>query len=178
MASLSKLGYDLVRIYDTGCYGPTMLRSALASYPNMKMFLGIADISSVEAEAADMYSQLGNSWDQVHTVSIGNEIGNAALLANQDVAAAVGSVIAALGTGRSKLRNLGFNGPVVAVDSQNIVEDYPQLCTSSDYCTANAHPYFGPGNQPEDAGAWVDNQVNIIKQKTGMDNHGRLALSD
>ena len=69
---------------------------------------------------ADAISQYG-SWDDVYTVSVGNELVNS----GEATPAQVGQYVA---TARSALTAAGYTGPIVAVDTFIAVIEHPELC--------------------------------------------------
>jgi exo-beta-1,3-glucanase (GH17 family) len=141
-------GHDLIRIYGSDCNGPANLFAAIKGKP-VSMFLGIYDISQASTEASSIASQLNNDWSQVNTISVGNELIN-------DGSASVEAVTGAIGAVRSQLRGLGYQGPVVTVDTMVAVLANPELCTASDYCAINCHAFFDGGVAPDGAGGFVE----------------------
>lgn len=158
VAFLVSQGHDLIRLYGTECGGPKNLQAAVKD-TGVWMFLGIFDISQAAAGASDIATQLGKDWSQVHTVAIGNEV--------VQNGGDPGAVVAAIGTARSALRGLGYNGPVVTVDTAIKVEVHPELCQKSDYCAVNCHAFWD-GNAPDKAAKTIDFHVQALKEKTGM----------
>ena len=134
------------------------------------MFLGIYDPTQAAAEAQSIATQLNNDWSQVHTIAVGNEVVNAAL--GQSVGAQqqlVGSVVSGISAAKGILRQQGYQGPVINVDTMVAVQKYPELCQESDYCAMNCHAFFDGGRTASEAGAFVDMFVGIIKAATGKD---------
>lgn len=158
-------GHDLIRLYGTECDGPKNLQAAVKG-TTVWMFLGIFDISQAASGASDIATQLGKDWSQVHTVSIGNEV--------VQNGGDVGAVVAAIDTTRSTLRGLGYNGPVVTVDTAVKVEVHPELCQKSDYCAVNCHAFWD-GNAPDQAAKTIDFHVKALKEKTGM---GKVIITE
>ena len=162
-------GYDLIRLYGSDCNGPQNLFAAIKG-KKVWMFLGIYDPTQASAEAQSIATQLDNDWSQVHTISVGNEVVNAAL--GKSVGAQqqlVGNIVSGISAAKGILRQQGYKGPIVNVDTMVAVQKYPQLCTESDYCAMNCHAFFDGGRTASEAGAFVDMFVGMIKQATGKD---------
>ena len=162
-------GYDLIRLYWGDCDGPRNVFRAIKG-KNVWMFLGIKDPNQATAEAQNIALQLENDWSQVHTVSIGNEVVNAMFGQSVDAQLqSLESVMSGMTNARSVLRQHGYQGPVVSIDTMVAVRQYPELCIKSDYCAMNCHAFFDGGRTADEAGAFVDMFVSIIKAATGKD---------
>lgn len=68
-----------------------------------------------------------------------------------------------MSTVRSLLKTAGYTGPVVTVDTMAAMLANPTLCTSSDYCAANCHPFFDSGIAASGAGTFVTEQIALLK---------------
>lgn len=153
MSALS--AYPVVRLYGTDCDQVANVFKSKAS--GQKLFLGVFDVSNIEGsiqQMKDAVSQYG-SWDDVTTVSIGNELVNG----GQASPSQVGQYVA---TGRAALQAAGFNGPVVSVDTFIAVINNPELCQYSDYMAVNAHAYFDQYTVAQDAGTWLLQQIQRV----------------
>lgn len=154
--------FDVVRIYGADCgYPGTALK--LAKKYNKKVFVGIYWLDERLDEqiqaVIDGVNESGASWDPVDTISIGNE----------DVhrgEKTPGEIIAIVTQAKNKLRAAGYNGPVVHVDSQDQILANPELCGegAGDYIAANIHPFFNSHNAAEDAGQFVADQIELLRQ--------------
>ena len=153
-----KGSYSLVRIYGTDCDQVPNVYQAAKSI-GVKLFLGIWDLSQVQAEAQKIISGINGDWDIVHTVSVGNELVN-------NGQATVSQVVSAIQQARQILRAAGYKGPVVTVDTFVAAEANPQLCDASDYCAVNAHAFFDSTISAPQAGKWLLNTVANLKSKT------------
>ena len=147
--------YSLVRIYGTDCNQVPNVYPA-AKDAGVKIMLGIWDIHSVQNEASKIVDGLHGDWDIVHSVSVGNELVNNGDATPQQVTDAVAQA-------RQILRQAGYTGPVVTVDTFIAVESHPELCEKSDYCAINAHPFFDSTMAAGDAGKWLQNTVQKVK---------------
>lgn len=149
--------YSMVRIYGTDCdqVPPTY---KVAKSMGVKLMMGIWDIHQVEKEATKIIEGLEGDWEIVHSVSVGNELVN-------NGKAHPAQVVDAIRQARQILRNAGYEGPVVTVDTFIAVEKYPELCEESDFCAINAHPFFDSTMRAEDAGKWLVGTIEAVKSK-------------
>jgi exo-beta-1,3-glucanase (GH17 family) len=157
-AQLAGYGYTMVRIYDVDCSQVAMAIASTAKY-NMAIFAGLTALDNLVPNLNSMISQVGSNWHMINTVSIGNELYNSGL-------AAVGEVVAALGTARSILKPAGFSGPIVTVDVFDQIIAHPELCNASDYCAANCHAFFDNQITADKAGDYVSKMWSLIAQQT------------
>lgn len=116
-------GYGMVRIYGTDCDQVNTVKTA-ATAKGMKLFVGIFDINSVQAEADKIIAAVKGDWSSIDTVSVGNELVNAG--------GSVSAVVAAVNSARSILNAAGYSGPVVTVDTFVAMIANPELCQCSD----------------------------------------------
>ena len=154
--------YDVVRVYGVDC-GQPGISFELAKKYNKKVFVGIYWLDHrLDQQIADIVSGIeaaGAGWDPVDTISVGNE----------DVhrgEKTPGEVIAMVSDARMKLRKAGYQGPVVHVDSQDQFLANPELCSEAagDYIAANIHPFFNAHNSAENAGEFVADQIELLRQ--------------
>lgn len=154
--------YSMVRTYGVDCNQVTnVLASAKAT--NMKVMLGIFSLDNLSDQVSTLTSAVGSDWSIVDTVSVGNELVN-------NGQASPSQVINAVNSAREMLRQAGFSGPVVTVDTFVAHLAHPELCQASDYCAANIHPFFDPNTSANQAGVFVANQINRIREKLGNAN--------
>ncbi|KAH0547500.1 hypothetical protein GP486_008429 [Trichoglossum hirsutum] len=150
-------GYSLVRIYGVDCNQVTNVLNA-AKPKGMKIFAGIYDVNKWDSEIQTLITAVGNSWDSIDTVSIGNEVVNAG--------GAVQPVVDAVNLARTRLRRAGYNGPVVTVDTFIALINHPELCQASDYAAANCHAFFA-GVDSSAAGSYVSQQAAAVSKACG-----------
>lgn len=155
--------YSVVRIYGTDCDQVShVYRSAKGM--EVKLILGVWDIHDVENEASKIVAGLDGDWDIVHSISVGNELVNNGHAHPQQV-------IDAMRQARKILRDGGYQGPVVTVDTFIATEKYPELCEESDYCAINAHPFFDSTMKAGDAGKWLAGTVERVQSKLSKPMH-------
>lgn len=150
--------YSMVRLYGTDCSQVQNVMAA-AKPKNMKLFVGIFDIANCASEAKTIVDAAKGNWDMIDTVSVGNE------LVNQGTPAS--SVVAAIGTARGVLKAAGYNGNVVTVDTFTAMIANPSICQASDYAAANCHAFFDGGKTADQAGSFVKDQAQRVKDACG-----------
>lgn len=150
--------YSVIRVYGTDCNQVPMMYKAAKAAGNVKLFLGIWDPSTVRSECEKIIAGIDGDWDMVHTVSVGNELVN-------NGAATSRTMVDAVKLARAILRDAGYRGPVVIVDTFVAVKKYPELCNESDYCAMNAHPFFDRTITAPQAGKWLVNTIQDVKSK-------------
>ncbi|KAG7662289.1 MP65 [[Candida] subhashii] len=169
-------GFDIIRLYGVDCDQVGSVLKAKSS--SQKVFAGIFYMDQIEAGVqtiADAVSANG-SWDDIYTVSVGNELVNSGQCGPAQIAQYVA-------TARSALTAAGYTGPVVSVDTFIAVINNPSLCQYSDYIAVNAHAFFDGHYTAPDAGAWVLQQIqnvwtacggqkNVLITETGWPSQG------
>ncbi|KAI8959506.1 glycoside hydrolase superfamily [Daldinia sp. FL1419] len=161
--------YGVIRLYGVDCDQVATAYAAAKKHGN-KLFLGIFDINAIQDGVSTMADGVKNDWDIVDTVSIGNELVN-------DGGATVDQSISALNQARSLLRDAGYQGPVVIVDTFVAILAHPELCDESDYCAVNVHPFFDPNTGADGAGSFVTNTVSNIRSKLS-DSNKRIVVTE
>ncbi|KAI9787768.1 MAG: hypothetical protein M1839_000300 [Geoglossum umbratile] len=150
-------GYSFIRLYGVDCDQVTKVLNA-AKPKGIKVFAGIFDIAQVDAQVQTLIAAAKDSWDFIHTVSVGNELVN--------FGADPGAVIAAVNSARGQLRAAQYNGPVVTVDTFVALINHPELCQASDYAAANCHAFFA-GVDAATAGSYVAEQAAAVSKACG-----------
>lgn len=151
--------YSIIRLYGVDCNQVGNVLAGKGS--NQKIFAGIYDINEVESETATLISAVDGKWENIDTVSVGNE------LLNQGSATA-SQLVTAINAAKGQLKPAGYTGPVVYVDTfnamiaQNKIDQ--SLCQASDYSAANAHAFFSSITPAADAGEWVKNTAQQIQE--------------
>lgn len=152
--------YEIIRLYGVDCSQVEfVLQAKLAA---QKLFLGIYYVDAIEAGISEIAAAIESygSWDDVYTVSIGNELVNGG-------SATVDQVASYVSTGRSALTSAGYTGPVVSVDTHVAVLANTGLCEISDYIAINAHAYFDYNTAAADAGTWLLTQIERVYSACG-----------
>lgn len=147
--------YGIIRLYGVDCLQVENVLQAKGS--SQKIFAGIYFVDAISAGISTLASavSLYGSWDDIYTVSIGNELVNG----GQASVSQVGSYVS---EGRSALTAAGYTGPVVSVDTFIATINNPGLCEFSDYIAVNAHAFFDGGVTADNAGEWVLQQIQRV----------------
>lgn len=146
LATLS--AYDNIRLYGVDC---DQVAAVLAGKSkSQKLFLGIYYVDKISDSVSTIASavEAHGSWDDVHTVSVGNELVN-------DGSATVAQIKEYVSSAKTALTAAGYSGYVVSVDTFVAVLNNLELCEISDYVAVNAHPYFDVTATADKAGEWV-----------------------
>ncbi|ROV90787.1 hypothetical protein VMCG_09420 [Cytospora schulzeri] len=161
--------YGMVRVYSVDCNQiPNVYAAAKAN--DLRVMFGIFSLDGLGDQIATLVKGINSDWSLVDTVSIGNELVNNGQATAQQVTDAVTS-------GRQLLRQSGWAGPVVTVDTFVAVLAHPELCRASDYCACNIHPFFDPNTAPGQAGVFVANQVQNVRGRLG-DASARVRVTE
>lgn len=161
MADFGVIGatYGLVRVYGVDCNQiPAVYAAAKAN--NLKVMYGIFSIDNLGDQIATLTAGINSDWSDVDTVSVGNELVN-------NGQASPKQMLDAISATRQLLKSSGYTGPVVTVDTFVAALAHPELCSASDYCAVNIHPFFDPNTPAEKAGTFVVNMVQALRQKLG-----------
>lgn len=151
--------FSVIRLYGVDCNQVANVIAAVKG-KNVRLFLGIFDINAVSSAVSTIQSALGGDWSNVVAVSVGNELVNTG-------AATVGQVTGAIGSARSNLKQAGYNGDVVTVDTMMAMKAHPELCQTSDFCAINCHAFFDGHTLPQDAGKFVSKWAHDVSQAAG-----------
>lgn len=167
LASLSS--YPVIRLYGVDCDQVANVLQAKGS--SQKVFLGIFDVTQIQAGVSTIASAVEQygSWDDVVTVSVGNELVND----GQASASQVGQYVS---TCKSALKAAGYTGSVVSVDTFIAVINNPELCQYSDYMAVNAHAYFDKNTVAADSGKWLLQQIQRVS--TACNNEKTVVVTE
>lgn len=146
-------GYDVIRLYGCDCNQVENVLAALA--PGQKVILGVFNVDNLASELLTITGAVNGKWDVVDTVTIGNELVNS----GQKLAAAIKGYV---DQARSTLKAAGFSGPVTTVDTFIATINNPELCDAGDYVAINAHAFFDGGYAAENAGDWLQEQIQRV----------------
>lgn len=153
-------GFDIIRLYGVDCDQVAQVLSSKTS--SQKVFAGIFDVNNIESGVESLASAVksSGSWDDIHTVSIGNELVNNGEATASQIATYVKS-------GKAALKSAGYSGKVVSVDTFIAVINNPDLCDHSDYMAVNAHAFFDGHVSADQAGTWVLQQIQRVATACG-----------
>ena len=148
----------MIRLYGTDC-NQTANVVAATQGKNTKIFQGIYDITQIPSEVELISKAVNGDWSRINTVNVGNELVQGGTASS--------AVISAIGTARAALKGAGYTGPVVTVDTMVAMNSTIDLCTASDFCAINCHPFFDTHTAASGAGDFVQMWVKSISQQTG-----------
>lgn len=155
---LKSQGYGMVRTYDIGCDLGKVRDAAIGA--GVSLMIGLNSIANLQADLAKLVALMHGNWAGIDTIYIGNELVNSGQASADAVAAAVT-------TARGILKGAGYNANVVTVDTFVVMRSNPTICSTSDYCAANAHAFFDPNTAASGAGVFVLNAYNAVKAANG-----------
>lgn len=160
LASIS--GYSFIRSYGVDCDQVATILAAVKS-KDMKLMVGVYDITETTSAIQTIVSAVGDDWDYIDTIAIGNEGVNNGQYT-------VDAVVSAIATARSLLSATAFSGSVVTVDTFVATIANPELCENSDYAAVNCHAFFDGGVAAANAGPWVLEQMERVSAVCGGKN--------
>lgn len=152
-------GFGLVRVYGVDCNQIPSVYAA-AKKINLRVMYGLFSLDNLGDQVATLTAGIQSDWSNVDTVSVGNELVN-------NGQAQPSQIQAALAAAKQLLASAGWTGPVVTVDTFIAALAHPELCSSSDYCAVNIHPFFDPNTPAEQAGTFVLNQIQNLRTALG-----------
>lgn len=152
--------YAIIRLYGVDCNQVANVLQAKKS--TQKLFLGIYYMDDIAGGVDTLASAIESygSWDDVYTVSIGNELVNSG-------AATPAQIKEYVATGRAALTAKGYTGSVVSVDTHVAILNNTDLCEYSDYIAFNAHAYWDGTVTSSDAGPWLLLQMQRVASACG-----------
>jgi len=152
----------MVRIYGTSCNQTATVLQA-CKQNNLKLFAGISDLSTLTPEIQLIIEAANSDWSNFDTIAIGNELVNSG-------AASPSAVAAAVGTARGLLGAAGYPGKIVTVDTLVATVANPILCTCSDYCAVNNHPFFNANTAASEVSSFFESSVaNLVAVASGKE---------
>jgi exo-beta-1,3-glucanase (GH17 family) len=156
--------FKMVRIYGMDCQQiPLAIQNALKN--GQKLMAGAyldaggsgEDVGEViQAYKAAIDQHAGGNWDVIALFAVENERVNEGRMT-------AGQVVDAIGSARAQLRQLGYNGPVGAVETAPATINNPSICEASDVVMVNIHAFFDPNTQAANAGPFVKGQVQRVQ---------------
>ena len=100
--------YQVVRLYGTDC--DQVAKVLKVTKGKVSIFAGVFNIDNAQKEIEIISSAVRGNWKVINTVSVGNELVNSR-------SKLVSQVTSAIAAARSALKQKGYNGPVVTVDT-------------------------------------------------------------
>ena len=154
-------------MYDTDCSGLQAIVPELQG--NQKIFIGIYNIDNIASSVSIIKSVFNGDFSKVYAVSVGNELVNSGAKSVSDVSSAVQSA-------KSQLKNIGYNGDVVTVDTLVATENNTGLCSASDFIAVNCHPYWDGHVDPSNCGPWIKQQLSDLSST--CNNNKKIVVTE
>ncbi|SCU80677.1 LAMI_0B03356g1_1 [Lachancea mirantina] len=152
--------FSVIRIYDTDCNAiPFILQALIGS---QKIMVGIYNIDAIPQSVSIISSAFNGDFSKVYAISVGNELVNSGIKSPNQIQTAVNSA-------KSQLSAIGYNGPIVSVDTLIAYVNNPSLCQYSDFLAVNSHPYWDGNVEPSSCGTWLGDQISNLQSKCGTD---------
>jgi exo-beta-1,3-glucanase (GH17 family) len=159
MADIASKGFKSIRLYSPECNGLSVIAGA-ARKNGLKLILGTFIKADGFANSNKELDEIiaWKQWDMVELFAVGNEAIFQGFVDGGSLAGYINSC-------RSKLRAAGYNGPVTTTEPLNILQaNAGALCGAVDVTGVNIHPYFNPSVTSENAGTFVNGQINEAKK--------------
>lgn len=156
-------GFSVIRVYAPDCSVITALLDNLQSH--QQIFGGLFYLNSLQDDINTLESQVKSSsrgWDAFYAISVGNEWVNSGQYDADTVVNAVNS-------GRSMLKQVGYSGPVVTVDTVPAYQNNQQLCGASDFAAVNQHAFWNGNTSPQDSGSFLQDTISQMNSLCGKD---------
>lgn len=177
LLAISLAGFSTIRIYSTDCDTLTNVGAAAATY-GIRLIPGIyVSATGCTIDSADIAEQITaftawTNWDLVEFLSVGNEALANGYCSGAQLAALITGVKAALGGVYS-----GAYTTTDVVSAWQVEEAAAAVCAVVDFPSANVHSYFTESVAPEDAGTFVQGQLEIVEAMCGNKASGYILES-
>lgn len=151
-------GFGTVRVYATDCNSLEYIGAA-AKQSGLKMIIGVfIDGSGIEG-AQEQVTAITKwaQWDMVTLIVVGNE-------SIQSGSCDAGQLASFIESSKQKFKQAGYNGNVTTTEPINVWQQHGSaLCSAVDLVGANIHPFFNDHTSADQAGKFVQSQVDILK---------------
>ncbi|KAF2760697.1 glycoside hydrolase [Pseudovirgaria hyperparasitica] len=151
--------FGIVRLYGTEC-NQIASGVAAAKATNKKLIVGIYDIKQVDA-AVKVIKNEGGDFSTIKLITVGNE----GILNGHQAS----EIVAAVKEARTKLAAIGYKGLISSVDTFGDTIAHKELCDNSDITTVNAQAFFTNTVTADQAGQYVRDRVNDVRNVCGKD---------
>ena len=157
ISTISGKGFTAVRLYATDCDALQNIGNACEKH-GVKMIIGVfIDAAGISA-AGEQVEQIMSwgRWEMVEMFVIGNEAVFNGYCSASELAGFIKQV-------KARARSAGYDGPCTTAETLNVLEnDGATLCEVVDVFGANLHPFFNPEVTADEAGAFVEKQMEIV----------------
>jgi len=162
IADIKSKGFSAVRIYSPECGALESVGSACEKY-GLKIILGVYirpdGFVSADKEVKEIIAW--GRWDLITLVVIGNETIFKGDCTAEELAAYVKKV-------SGQFKAAGYTGACTTSETVNVMEQhYSVLCGAIDVVGVNIHPFFDGGISAEEAGPFLQKQLEIVEKLCG-----------
>lgn len=167
ITAIKQSGVSRVRVYSTDCDTLPNVGAACEAV-GVRMivgvFIGEVGCDNSSPDVADQISAL-TSWAQWQIVDL-MVVGNEALFNGYCTVSELQELIVHV---KSAIGGSGYTGPITTTDvvSAWTGNDVSSICEVIDFPCTNAHAYFNSATTPEQAGAFVASQLEMVEQVCG-----------
>ncbi|EUC41643.1 glycoside hydrolase family 17 protein, partial [Bipolaris oryzae ATCC 44560] len=126
----------------------------------------VSEVIQAYKNAIDQHA--GGNWEVIQLFTVENERVNEGRMN-------AAQVVDAIGRARTQLRQLGYSGPVGAVETAPATINNPSICEASDVVMVNIHAFFDQHTHAADAGPFVKNQVRMVQSTC---NNKRVVVTE
>lgn len=166
IATIAAIGFSCIRLYSTDCSSLQNIADIAIAH-SLHLILGVyidkQGIGVAQQQVTDIKKWANGKYDAVKLIVVGNE----AIFNEFTDASSLASFISSTKKG---FQEEGYSGPVTTCETMDILTQYKlTLCPVIDVSVANIHPFFNTTCTPEQAGAMVANNLEILK---GICGHG------
>ncbi|VVT51378.1 uncharacterized protein SAPINGB_P003076 [Magnusiomyces paraingens] len=160
-------GIKGVRVYGVDCNSYWTVQPAARAL-GLKIMQGFwitqAGTWSINQAVTDLVNWIkyynGNNWDLIDSIIVGNEAVTAGWIDAHQLLGKIRDV-------RGQLRQAGYVGPISTAEIPSVYMQNPFLCVGDDtidFVGVNAHPYFDSGKRYDQAGEFMQSQIDVVSQ--------------
>ena len=157
ISKIASKGFTAVRLYATDCDALENIGNACEKH-SVKMIIGVFIDSAGISAAGEQVEQIMSwgRWEMVEMFVIGNEAVFNGFCSASELAGFIAQV-------KSRARSAGYDGPCTTAETLNVLEvDGATLCEAVDVFGANLHPFFNPEVTADQAGSFIERQMEIV----------------
>lgn len=160
-------GIQGVRVYGVDCNSYWTVQPAARTL-GLKIMQGFwitqAGTWSINQAVTDLANWIkynnGGNWDLIDSIIVGNEAVTAGWINANQLLGKIRDV-------RGELRDAGYTGPISTAEIPSVFMQNPFLCVGDntiDFVGVNAHPYFDSGKRYDQAGEFMQSQIDVVSQ--------------
>ena len=157
ISKIASKGFTAVRLYATDCDALENIGNACEKH-SVKMIIGVfIDAAGISASGEQVEQIMSwGRWEMVEMFVIGNEAVFNGYCSASELAGFISEV-------KTRARSAGYDGPCTTAETINVLEaDGATICDVVDVFGANLHPFFNPEVTADQAGSFVEKQMEIV----------------